>query len=357
MKKIYSFLAAAAVVCTSNISNAQSIDVGVGSITTLTDGEAIIPGFEQRAVAFTITNFAQTAVATSDFGITFNFNGTDSNQINLQGNPINAGATVNVNPVAVDMSGRLQQGNNRFCVYTHPRGSATDTDHSNDSTCINLTYDLAAGVPDIAATSVAITMPSNANNRYPIGTIMSEMQAVFTNNSTTTIPAGNRINYTISIDLATQDLVGTLQSNWAPGATTTRTITANLPALPQVVGTYKMCAYSRIADNNSANDTVCVDVEIFDPAASIDELTSTNKIKAFYNQEQVVVDLTLGNASDVQVLLHNVAGQQIAQKNTRVFGGAEERVVLPTQNLSAGVYVVSVMAEGQLVESTKLVVR
>jgi hypothetical protein len=364
MKKIYSFLAAAALSISSIGLQAQNYDLGVSSILNLADNSDVIPGFSITSVQFSIRNYGTTnltASGASSVRVRIIFNGTDSTQYNMpNGFLLNAGDSAILNLPPIDLSTRLTSGSNTICIKTVVEAPATDTDPANDQRCITVNFN-AGNVPDISATTIAITNPSNPNNRFALGTIINEMQATFTNNSTITIPAGNRINYTVTVAGVPLDLVGTLQTNLTPNGTTTRTITnggtITLPSIPQIVGIYKVCAYSRVGDNNPANDTVCIDVEMFDPTANVVTLATANKIKAFYNQEQVVVDLTLDNATDVQVILHNVAGQQIAQKNTRVFGGAEERVVMPTQNLSAGVYVVSVLTEGQMVGSTKLVVR
>lgn len=353
MKKIYlAFIAMLAFNVAE--SQAQNYDVGCSAVLNPANGGTVISSTGFR-LDYVRNNYGDPIPANHPDTLWMNFqlNGVFLARIRRDGaNPFpqNAADTAGV---TLNLPTPLPVGSHDLCIYTTFNG---DMNPSNDTTCVSFTVVAA----DVAVTSLEIDDPMPVGDSFALGAILQNIRVALQNTSSFALPAGHRIQLKVSIDgIESGDLVLTLNGSLAPNASLNTNIPSSLtPALPIFAKDFDVCAFlTSAADPNKANDTICRPYKMFDPKASVEQLNSANQIIAFYNQEQVVVDLTLDNATDVQVILHNVAGQQIAQKNTRVFGGAEERVVMPTQNLSAGVYVVSVLTEGQMVGSTKLVVR
>lgn len=345
--------------CLPAMVSAQFIDVGVSELSAPLDNVTILPGFEQQPVAGTITNFGSTPAEASNLGLGFSLNGVESRTVNLQGPTIAPGNSVNFQPIAFDMSGAIQSGSNRLCVYTFARNSATDTIPGNDSTCINVNYNPNATM-DLAVEDVNLVTspPADPDGRYQVGTLISEIQVTIKNESSVAIPAGSVLPYSFSLDLTSQNMTGTLQADLAPGATTVRNITNPqlLPTMPGVAGTYQLCANTRLSsDNNPANDEFCRDIVVWSPT-SVEELEAKDDITTFYNNDRILVDFIAVESQKVDVMVHSMTGQLITQRTAGVVANIQERIELPF-NYASGIYVVSIVSNGQILQTDKVMVR
>ena len=344
--------------------NAQdSIDVGVMTIATLNDNEDILPGMGTRTLGFTVNNYGTTVVTGDDFELNFAVNGTSPlpNNIGLPANlSINPGESSNLTlNQAIDLIPLLQAGANSFCVYTVPAGTNIDTDMSNDTNCITLNYDPNTNI-DLGAQSIEIVAPSAADNRYEIGTSITEVNLSISNESNIVIPAGNRIPYTLAIGNTTFNIAGTLQNDLAPSATTNRTVSNPdvIPSVPQTPGDYRLCVITNLSsDNVASNDTSCVDIEAYDPNnTGIEEVNDFDRVSAYFSNHRIYIDLNTTQSKKIDVFVHNIAGQLVTQKTQGISANTQQRIELSAE-FTPGIYVVSVTSNGNILKTQKIAVR
>jgi hypothetical protein len=358
MKKIYSLLTATAFTLFSFGSFAQ--DLGIEVISNPANNSTMYDGFTNTTLTFKIKNYGTTNfTATSQLQIRLTVNGTTIATYNPPaGFTLNAGASSNdFSTPSANLGTAMVSGANAVCLATV---YAADTDNSNDSVCNNVNLVTGTNI-DISGHDLVVNSPFPVNNRFLIGSSITDMSITFRNNSTVTIPAGSVLNYTIFIKNNSQDVVGTLANAWAPNTNTTRAVTntAIIPALPIVVGPFKICAYSRISsDNNNANDTICKDYEMYSTVSTEDVYTLEKRtLHAFYANDKINIDINIDNTAKVDFKVIGLNGQVVAQNTTAITGGYEQRHTMDVSNLAPGVYILNVSSEGELIETTKVVVQ
>lgn len=258
MKKISTLLLVGSLI---NISANSQIDLGVSAITVPANNSSFYQGFVgSTAVSFTVNNFSTTTLdattaATVRFRLTIN-NTTVATYNPPSGWTLAAGTSDTLNTPAVDLGARFTSGANSLCVATV---YTADPNNSNDSTCNS--YTLNAATVDVSSVDISIVNPApGSGNTIELGSSLTELSFTMRNNSTITIPTGSTIPYSLYIGSDVKQVNGTLVADWAPNTTTVRQITNTtiIPALPTVLGNFKLCAVTRISsDPTASNDTTC----------------------------------------------------------------------------------------------------
>ncbi|MFN8923250.1 MAG: T9SS type A sorting domain-containing protein, partial [Sphingobacteriia bacterium] len=107
---------------------------------------------------------------------------------------------------------------------------------------------------------------------------------------------------------------------------------------------------------NGTNDaTVYVAGEIVTARGSKKEVASVNKIVAYPNPARDVVNfaLELKNAAQVELVLRNLNGQVVATQTAQLQSG-EQTLQQNISNLRKGLYIATVLVDGQVAESFRI---
>jgi len=257
MKKINTILLSLATLLAANLS--AQVDVGITDVKVPANNSSYITGLVPAVtLEFTITNNSTTALSVADganLKVAVVVNGAQVG--NLANGPANftlaARASVTLYLQNYNLSAALSKPSNTFCMTTvHP----SDVDNSNDTTCNTVT--LSTPTLNIKSQSISISAPTAIMNELELGTSVTEMKFRMQNNSSVDIPTGTAIPYGLYIGSDVKSVTGTLAAEWKIGTSTTRTIsnTQIIPALPTVLGSFELCAYTRLAAPG-INDTTC----------------------------------------------------------------------------------------------------
>ena len=257
MKKINTILLSLTILLAVNLS-AQK-DISITKVTVPANPSTYITGLVPAVtLQFTIKNNSATDLTAADVAnlkIAIFSNGVQvGNDVGVNSTfTLAAGVSSELYLQNYNLSAALTQASNNFCVVSKMTG---DPDNSNDTSCS--TVNLSTATLNIKSQSISISAPTAIMNELDLGTTVTELKFRMQNNSSVDIPTGTAIPYGLYIGSDVKSVTGTLAAEWKIGTSTTRTIsnTQIIPALPTVLGSFELCAYTRLAAPG-INDTTC----------------------------------------------------------------------------------------------------
>ena len=370
MKKITLFIAGLMLAAMGTDLRAQTYDVGVVALPTISTGMTVYPNVS-TSIQYTRENFG--AAVTSSVVDSFTME-IFVDQIKRQtfyrnmSSPFGVGAsetTQGVTPMDWGSLG-LSSGNNSVCVRTQiwKNGTMIDAVTSNDEKCdvVNyagdnnpLTYDFT--IENIVLKDVFTGYP--CASQLPNGMTLVEVDFDLKNNSTTQqLPDGIPFQVTVNMDGTVSNPLGGTSQAMSPGGSVTYNIDAfaNGILLPTGKTQFDVCVklVQTNDDVNNSNDEFCCTFTVNTGPGGVEEATNTDHFELNYFNRVLSITTMESVEGNVNVDIVSLSGQVVA---TDAFAAEQNRLhEVDLSQLNQGVYVAKITSENGFAQTMRFVV-
>jgi len=331
----------------SSASSAQQVDLVVSDILVSSAGENVPPGIT-TTLAIIVTNVDSTIVEAGDtihvsMGLG-SFTVHDMIELSI---PLGPGASTYLN---FGVGNRYTFSTSADTIQAWGSVSyINDSIDSNDVLLDTFYTGLTAISNDWECTNVDVITPSNLDgfdidngtNQPPA---LSNVSVTFENMGSVYYLEGTQFKYAIYSEVDASVLTVDVELNLSPGNAMTRYVTNQsvLPALPDSVGNYSLCAYA-LAELSAQLDG-CYEYELVDNYDPNDpknwpwgiEDLSSSFYNVYQNSEQLIITDFDGS---IQAALIDINGRQV------VTSSGQSQVDFTTSSLSSGIYILEVNSD------------